>query len=158
MSPEFLLRLPPSTTWVLILTLPTHPWPPYLKALQPGTLTVLLTILNTVMNGIYHSRSRRFSRAQLPLLPELTLALVPHLLLVILAFILLLLLVPGSSTLTNCTWRFYHNRSFISCAWWFYPDQLHLAVLPQPIAPCGSTPTNCLLLMLGGSTPTNFTC
>ncbi len=106
---------------------------PYLKALRPSTITVLLTLVPTVINVIHHSRSRCFSRAKLLLLLESPLALVLRLLLAILALIPSLLLVPGGSTPTNCIRRFYHNQSFISCAWRFYPDQLHLSVLPRRI-------------------------
>lgn len=56
---------------------------------------------------------------------------------------------------------------FYSCALQFYPDQLHLVVLPQPVLVLGdSTPTNCtcrsypnlfLFSVPCGSTPTNCT-
>ena len=97
--------------------------PLYLKSFEPGTLTVLLTLLPIVINVIYHSRSRGFSCTQLPILFESILALVPRLLLVILALIPHLIL----------AWRFYLNQFLTSCARRFYPDQLHLAILRRRI-------------------------
>ncbi len=79
----------------------------------------------------------------------------------------LLLLGPGSSTLTNSTWRFYPDQSFNCCGGQFYPDQPHLVVspdqlfflcplvLPWPIPPGYSILTNSLFLYLD-SHPTSF--
>ena len=69
-----------------------------------------------------------------------------------------------------CVCLFYLDActAFTSCTWRFYPDQLHLAVLPWPIlcflylvvlprpaALDGFNPTNYWLFVPGGCTPTS---
>ena len=76
-----------------------------------------------------------------------------------------LLVLPQPTALGGTT-----PTNFFSCAWWFYPNQLHLVVLPQPIfyflrlavlsrpsALGGSTPTRSLIPVPVGSISINCT-